>query len=140
DRGDRAGRASGGPRYAHRRAEVHERVMPAIGVASRQQRGVEVSSLALTRDAPEQGAPENAADVRVGERHPRAMREAGDGAGRVRAHTGQRVETTDVARQRTRMETRAAPEVARAAVVPEARPGAEHLAERRPRERAERRI
>src|SRR5438128_10740314 len=101
--------------------------MPAIGVAPREERGVELPRLPLARDAPEQHAPENAADVRVGQRHPRAMREAGDGAGRVRAHPGQAVETTDVARERARVEARDAPEIPRAPVVPEARPRPEHL-------------
>jgi len=113
--------------------------MPAIGAGARQQRRVERDGLALGRDAAEERASEDAANVRVGERDTPPAREARDRGRGVRADAGQRVERGRIGGQALWMETRDPVEVSGAAVVSEAGPGAQHVGERRARERGQRR-
>src|SRR6184192_3904309 len=102
--------------------------MPPRRVAG-QQLGVDGHGLALGRRTPEDDAPEDAADVRVGERDARARREARDRARGVPADAGERIETIDVARQAATRGTRDAVQVPRTAVVAEAAPRVQHVAE-----------
>jgi len=55
---------------------------------TRQQLTVDGDGLALSRDASEEDAAQNAAHVRVGERHAPPVREARDGTGGVRPMPG----------------------------------------------------
>src|SRR5436190_13592167 len=125
-------------RVADRRADIHERVMPSRGFALRPEARVELDGLAIGGGATKDCPAEHAADVRVGETRRLVEREARHCGRRVRPNARQRIEAGYGARQE-RVRPRDTVQVTRAAVVPEARPLAQHLTERRAGKRAKRR-
>ena len=112
--------------------------MPEIGVPLGHRARVELDRLLVRPSPSEEVATEHALDIRVRERDPLTEREARDRPRGVRADARQGVELRDRRRQPVCRHAGDPMEIARAAVVPEPRPLAEHRAERCGGQRAER--
>jgi hypothetical protein len=133
---------------AQRRAELHQALIQVAGRGvlgeRRHQRARMLPRRALARrrfdvGADREHAREHARHVAVDERRALAERDRRDRAGGVRPDPRHAAQLGRAARQLARDRARPRPQVARARVVAEARPRAEHVVERRRGERGHRR-
>ena len=127
---DRTDVAAWAPCETDRRSDVHQRVMPLRRSAFGADLAIELDGLAVGGGAAEHSPTEHAADVRVGEGRRLAERETCDRRCRVRTNPRKGVESRDGAREARRVSPCDPVQISRPTVVAEARPFAEHLAER----------